>query len=686
MCCRRLQALGALVIALSPLGREWRAATLRRRALSYLLLLLILLGPLPVPAAAVAPSITWDREFFNPQPRPDDVLVPLPCGGAMAFRWVVTDGAVPSEVASGLKVLYGLSGPFVHEDPSTGARQAALLIGKYEVSMLQQSAMQAAAAGPCPPVDAAGRQVQGRVAWQDAVQAAANWSAWLERQAGVLPDCARAIGLCLPRVDKGRVVARLPREVEWEFVARGGRAVTPTQFADPRYPMPEGLDGHAWYAGNAEGRPRPIGYRAPNPLGVHDIYGNVEELQLARNRDSRYPGQVGAAVIRGGSVHTEGEDLSATRRREVPFYGPGGVNRAPDNGYRLVLDRAPGAVVPIALAGIPVAPTATQAVVGHLQINVDVPATVRLDAHAVGTAAPGAPLALTNLAVGEYRLELESEGYTRVHEKHRVEADRWTQVAVAMQPHVTLPVPPPAPAAAPAPASASASGADAQREGAASVMESFLPVFGVVLMISLALMIWRRRLDYAGQWAQPSFNPTSARDADSPGFDRSMWSTIGQSSRREASRSKSRTKPPGQEAGVTGALSAYFDAWRKYSDFKGRANRTQYWSFMLINLFVLVFLSDPDGGFAFMFYLIAILLPSLAVTVRRMHDSNHRGWWLLVVLIPNLGGIFLLVALSYLTLRQGTPDANRFGAVPCRSASVKTASSWRARGRDDWND
>ncbi|EGV16219.1 SUMF1/EgtB/PvdO family nonheme iron enzyme [Thiocapsa marina] len=406
-----------------------------RPVLRRLLAVALVAAPIPAAAASAAEAlrIAWDRDLYNPQAEVDDVLVPVPCGGAMVFRWVAADGTVPAGSSAATRALYGLRGPFAYRAPGEGTGQPALLVGKYEVTALQHAALQAASGGSCPAVDAAGRRVQGRVAWQDAVQAAAGWSVWLAERAAGVPDCASALVLCVPRVADGdRVMARLPTEAEWEYAARGGVKVTPEQFAAPLYPMPEGLRGHAWFADNADGRVRPIGYRAANPLGLHDVYGNVEELQLGLNRDRRYPGQVGAAVIRGGSVHSGAEDLRAGRRSEVPLYGPGGVIRAPDNGYRLLLDRAPGAVGPIALASGLAAPGAARTQPGHLQVNVDVAAEVRLDGRAVGRAVPGAPLALRGLAPGEHALEVSAQGYGRVRESPTVGAARWTQVAVAL--------------------------------------------------------------------------------------------------------------------------------------------------------------------------------------------------------------------------------------------------------------
>ena len=103
---------------------------LRRRLLFFALLSLLFSV-----ASSAAPEITWDRDVYNPKPRPDDVLLPLPCGGAMAFRWVEANGKVPAGVGDGLASLYRVAGPFTRD----GSRY--LLVGKYEVTELQYQAL-----------------------------------------------------------------------------------------------------------------------------------------------------------------------------------------------------------------------------------------------------------------------------------------------------------------------------------------------------------------------------------------------------------------------------------------------------------------------------------------------------------------------------------------------------------------
>lgn len=125
-----------------------------------------------------------------------------------------------------------------------------------------------------------------------------------------------------------------------------------------------------------------------------------------------------------------------------------------------------------------------------------------------------------------------------------------------------------------------------------------------------------------------------------------------------------------------------FAPFRKYATFQGRARRKEYWLFSLfvsLAAAILFTLSAPIGDWAdtaadpaslgfgnplmsgvLAVFLILILLPSLAVTVRRLHDSDRSGWWLLLSLLPLIGGLILLI----FYLLDGTPGHNRFGPDP----------------------
>lgn len=111
----------------------------------------------------------------------------------------------------------------------------------------------------------------------------------------------------------------------------------------------------------------------------------------------------------------------------------------------------------------------------------------------------------------------------------------------------------------------------------------------------------------------------------------------------------------------------YLAVLKNYVGFSGRARRTEYWMYTLINAIIIVILSVlgaiPHLGFFLILgylYELGILLPSVAVTVRRLHDTNKSGWWILIGLIPLVGGIVLLI----FTVLPGDRGPNRYGDDP----------------------
>lgn len=116
-----------------------------------------------------------------------------------------------------------------------------------------------------------------------------------------------------------------------------------------------------------------------------------------------------------------------------------------------------------------------------------------------------------------------------------------------------------------------------------------------------------------------------------------------------------------------------------YCNFEGRAPRSEYWWFTLFLALLEIVTSVLDGflgtytvtssgkmiGFINLIFLLAILLPSIAVAVRRLHDTDRSGWFYLLVFIPIIGSIVLLVFF----VQQGTNGRNRFGDDPLRPAS-----------------
>jgi len=120
----------------------------------------------------------------------------------------------------------------------------------------------------------------------------------------------------------------------------------------------------------------------------------------------------------------------------------------------------------------------------------------------------------------------------------------------------------------------------------------------------------------------------------------------------------------------------YLEALKKYAIFSGRSRRKEYWYFFLFNLiihFILIIIDTLSGtynqeagmGLLSTIYFFAVLLPGIAVSVRRLHDTNRRGWWILLSLIPIIGAIVLLIFM----VQDSTPGENRFGSNPKETVS-----------------
>ncbi len=118
-------------------------------------------------------------------------------------------------------------------------------------------------------------------------------------------------------------------------------------------------------------------------------------------------------------------------------------------------------------------------------------------------------------------------------------------------------------------------------------------------------------------------------------------------------------------------MSWFLQALKNYATFSGRSRRKEYWFFVLFYMLIFIVLwyvdgatgsrdDDADWGFLSGIFTLAMLIPSLAVGVRRLHDTGRSGWWLLVSLIPFIGGLILL----YFMVNDSQPDTNAYGPNP----------------------
>ena len=117
----------------------------------------------------------------------------------------------------------------------------------------------------------------------------------------------------------------------------------------------------------------------------------------------------------------------------------------------------------------------------------------------------------------------------------------------------------------------------------------------------------------------------------------------------------------------------YLLAWKRFGEFTGRSRRKEYWYFQLVFFFIyaplyvggLAFQGKQGGISALLFVLcivwsLACVVPSLSCGVRRLHDIGKSGWWLLISLVPLVGGIILLVFLA----TDSERGPNQYGPNP----------------------
>ncbi len=297
------------------------------------LTLVLLLGPLL--AAAEAPAATP----YNPRPAEGDLVVPMPGEAEMVFRAVAVPGAdfwadhdriiqigdAAGGIFEGLQRTQ-ISGSFKADNGQTWL----IYLAKYELTRGQYIAVMGMdallAASADPDIDAlpglTGRALREAlmqplsfVSYHDVLAFIHRYNQWLFD-----PDHPERMAR-LPRLDDAPGFLRLPTEEEWEYVVRGGLpALRRGTFDDPLPFPPRQLNEHAWHLGNARHQTRPIGLRAADELGFHDLLGNVQEMTANLFRPEIWQGKPGGVAVRGGSVSTPATDLRSALRAELDVF------------------------------------------------------------------------------------------------------------------------------------------------------------------------------------------------------------------------------------------------------------------------------------------------------------------------------------------------------------------------------
>jgi uncharacterized membrane protein YhaH (DUF805 family) len=109
----------------------------------------------------------------------------------------------------------------------------------------------------------------------------------------------------------------------------------------------------------------------------------------------------------------------------------------------------------------------------------------------------------------------------------------------------------------------------------------------------------------------------------------------------------------------------FIGALKKYADFNGRARRKEYWMFVLIYMVINVILAVLGMDVISMIVGLALLIPSISIGARRLHDTGRSGWWQLIYFVPFIGLIVMIVFLV-----QDSHDDNDYGVNPKPAVSA----------------
>ncbi len=269
---------------------------------------------------------------------------PMPCGEEMQLKKIHTQ--TDNNWLSDKELKLGFSGSlspwfeYTRDVPLVGSLadnnrpdRRYFLMGVYELTQSQYDAVMNPNA--CNEKDK-GKLPARNVSWFDAIDFTRRYTEWLSKNHW---------DLVTKQVQNRSIFVRLPTEAEWEFAARGGEAVPDREtFEAPLPPMKGSISNYAWHIGqqSCNGEIQDVGLKQPNPLGLYDMIGNVQEIVLEPfrfNVAGRLLGQAGGFIARGGSCTTPKDLLTSAYRTELDYYAttPRIANKNNMTGFRIVV-------------------------------------------------------------------------------------------------------------------------------------------------------------------------------------------------------------------------------------------------------------------------------------------------------------------------------------------------------------